>query len=1565
MNARLSTKDIIWIIPATCTFIFVVWLLPSVLGFLCAASVFLLMALIFKMFYNSDSLSVSITFKSTSTHFLFRAVPYLCAVFCIVLQYTVGSMTDYYLSWADISPLNYLRAFGFIAISVFFVGYFILVLLGLEKRLTRLETFVYSYILSIVIVTVSTYYLSLYTKIFYTTHITILTSVLLALAAIRTTLPELKKHSTHQDDQFKITFSAASKVMLILTFLTVLGIAAIFSGNPTLISGDMWRHNGWSVMITRNVLPDNYAIFHLYIATNMVCTGLPILNTHELIAVVTAVVLVLSFYLMVRTLMKDVKKSVIASVFFVIGGGFGGLLFLYNYASNSTVSGGTLQSLLNQVNIQSMLDTRYLYLTPDWFTESITVFICVFCLMHFLVKEKGKDWTHLLLVPVAVFAGYSDRPEIVIFFVALFVLSILSHEKDDRRHLIKISILSIIGLLFCFFYADLTYMGEILLITLLALAAFASLAVSTFRYRIVISRVVKGFRTVILVSLLYIVCLCLIIWAQMRSTIFNNFTYITDVGMVPWYTYPVMLGIFSLIVIAGLFRYKSILKEDKRMIALFLSLSVLFIILGRLLTFINTHNTLSFQFWEIRTVSWARLFLVIVAAYFSVLFLDNICSKLKKDRFTTLNKRLPKTILVGCIIAVIVFASCASTLVKIGYWTNYSTYGVEGEGGNTVSAKELDAVNYLRINAQPYSQAIALSDSSWEVEKWFAGLPNTFDRPSVFYNTTQSSLALRTLATQDYIYLPERDQNTLDSYSESYLKDNIMPYLPVVFNNSEVTIYNIPELSIPNSNSTFAYVTCGTGFQLIDDNLLDWAVHAQSGTIKNLALTYSNGVSTLSGILNSSVRDYYLLSLPVSGKINTNDYPSISIKWKSTDYCATFEVKYTDGTYLTNYAASKIVSRSLPDWTITAIDQPANKTIDSIILGIDDRYHTTVSGSQSISINYMTLKSVSSENAFTTDLLAASNYGYALTSNMDPNLYSYKSLLLSSDIGTYDFSDDFSNGLSQWTSAGGIWVIQNSTLLQTQVTPYVNAEVSAGETSWSNYTVSVKARSVGNLTDDIALQFRYQDASNTYDFRMQSGLLRVGKYVNGSYALLASRTDFNLNGDTWYNLSVTVKGNNILCYLNSKLAFNVVDNSYSTGKIAFRAEGISAAFDNLTVQTVDRTTELNQYLNYIKGGSTVVVLGNGDLGYFASLMNLAYGTQTTVNSIQYSNSTIQFYPSNVTTLTSSSSQTKTIASYFAVNGETPFVLSINIGSGKLIYLNCDAVESIIDNSSNMSKYNLMSQIGSLIGDMAEAQTVDYSATQHWNYNVAYSMNLKGTVNINTVQLPFSSASIQTNNITFTTTNGKSSTITNATITNLSIQGASNSTITSSTIQLSLFSGGPYTAFDFADGLKWQINLDDATQLATTYSVDNSTYTQTVKGGTITIDSPYATLLTNTPTVSIAGQTIFSSAYIGWTGSSYKVTSEGDEFSIKGNASFTVECSDGTTALLSNLTYTGVATTVVSSSSWNEFDIPWYSILTSPYHLLLVGAIGCIVLVYGVKNLKKKQEVKLTQKTLKR
>ena len=317
---------------------------------------------------------------------------------------------------------------------------------------------------------------------------------------------------------------------------------------------------------------------------------------------------------------------------------------------------------------------------------------------------------------------------------------------------------------------------------------------------------------------------------------------------------------------------------------------------------------------------------------------------------------------------------------------------------------------------------------------------------------------------------------------------------------------------------------------------------------------------------------------------------------------------------------------------------------------------------------------------------------------------------------------------------------------------------------------------------------------------MQSGLLRVGKYVNGSYVLLASRTDFNLNGDTWYNLSVTVKGNNILCYLNSKLAFNVVDNSYSTGKIAFRAEGISAAFDNLTVQTVDRTTELNQYLNYIKGGSTVVVLGNGDLGYFASLMNLAYGTQTTVNSIQYSNSTIQFYPSNVTTLTSSSSQTKTIASYFAVNGETPFVLSINIGSGKLIYLNCDAVESIIDNSSNMSKYNLMSQIGSLIGDMAEAQTVDYSATQHWNYNVAYSMNLKGTVNINTVQLPFSSASIQTNNITFTTTDGKSSTITNATITNLSIQGASNSTITSSTIQLSLFSGGPYTAFDFADGL---------------------------------------------------------------------------------------------------------------------------------------------------------------------
>ena len=184
--------------------------------------------------------------------------------------------------------------------------------------------------------------------------------------------------------------------------------------------------------------------------------------------------------------------------------------------------------------------------------------------------------------------------------------------------------------------------------------------------------------------------------------------------------------------------------------------------------------------------------------------------------------------------------------------------------------------------------------------------------------------------------------------------------------------------------------------------------------------------------------------------------------------------------------------------------------------------------------------------------------------------------------------------------------------------------------------------------------------------------------------------------------------------------------------------------------------------------------------------------------------------------------------------------------------------------------------------------------------------------MSTTQLPLALTSIQTDNITITAANSKPIKILNATITALYTQGTLHSMLTADTMQLSPFARGSYTAFDFPDGCQWTINLSSDAQVTIDYN-DGAAHTVSTKGGIITLYSPSTTLLTTMPDLTNQGQTVFSKGYIGWIGSSDKVTSEGNQFSINGNV-LTIDCVDGTTALLSNLTYSGSATTPAASTA---------------------------------------------------
>ncbi len=1164
MKIKLNLENLCWIIPSIVISIIVLWIINGILGFILSGIAALLLFCAFKLLNSRDSSLIVLSVDQKSAKSL-KSLLYVFAFLSLLSVFLVNPLNTSYADWSSISLLNYLRAISAFLITSFFGGYFVLDLLGFNEKISRIEKVLYSFILSVLITVTSTYYFSVYIKEFSIIPLISISSCLLLLAIIRFLWKQSRSCGT--DNTIKSKISLSSIILLLVILFAFFGLLSIFSENSTLISGDMWRQNGWGVMITRGVFPKALEIFDNYLAANLALSGIPILNMHTLLVFPFAALLILSFYLMVNSLFNSAKKSALSTIFFTIGGGFGGSLFLYSYLTGPSNS----QALLENISAQTILDTRYTYGSPFWFAESIFSFISVFVLLHFLNTEKSKNRLYLLIIPAAIFIGYITRPEIAIFFLALIIFSLLYRERGSREHIKRISIASLLGLVLTLAYFNPSNNGFIAILLLLTCSSIAiiTLIIVSLNYKVKIQASIKR-RLPIFLGLIYFIGLSFLVWFDMRPDIQNNFDKIYAIGVVPWYAYFLLLGLPAIIAMIGVIFYFGTLREDlKKPLKLFLVLSLLFILIGRFLSFINTQTTFSLPFWEIRTAFWARIFIAVCAACLLIPIFNSTKTRYYKHaRFSSSSKKLVKILVIGCIISVVVVVGVSSTILRTEYWTNFAQYGTAGEGQTTVSPSELEAIDFLRLNTKPYSQTITLTALSWDKVKYFGGIPNTFDRTSLFFDATQSAFLLRTLSTQDFIYVDQGDQFYLDQpYKNSYLVTNYLPYLPVPFNYSNVAIYEIPEISPPNSNASLAIVTPGTGFTFADDRLSTWDLHAQSRTIKNITTTSSSSIFTLSGYLTTSSRDYYLLSQPVIN-MNTNDFPTLSIKWKSTDSCATFNVKYSDGTYLTEYTGSKLISQSMPDWTVTTTNQPTNKTVTEIIVGIDDRTDIQVDGLQSVSIDYIAFRSNDRPQVSAlTKLLAASNVDYAIVSDQDPNLCQYPQLLLASDINTYDLSDDFSSTSSQYASQTGVWLIENGELEQTQKTSYVDATITAGNQLWTDYTATVQAKSIGKLSDDIALQFRYQDSNNSYDFRMQSDLLRLGKFVNGSYSPIVSSTSYTVEGNTWYKLSVTVKGNNIVCYLNDQQVFNVVDNSFSKGQIALRTEGITAAFDNLTVQT--------------------------------------------------------------------------------------------------------------------------------------------------------------------------------------------------------------------------------------------------------------------------------------------------------------------------------------------------------------------------------------------------------------
>ena len=131
------------------------------------------------------------------------------------------------------------------------------------------------------------------------------------------------------------------------------------------------------------------------------------------------------------------------------------------------------------------------------------------------------------------------------------------------------------------------------------------------------------------------------------------------------------------------------------------------------------------------------------------------------------------------------------------------------------------------------------------------------------------------------------------------------------------------------------------------------------------------------------------------------------------------------------------------------------------------------------------------------------------------------------------FESDFSQGTDGWKLLDGNWSVQGGALRQSEEDTFIRAL--AGDPSWSEYTLSLKARKLSGSEGFLILFNIAGDYDRTW--------WNIGGWNNSQSALESNGTQdgkpFAVETGRWYDIELTVAGGHVQCRLDGKLIHDV------------------------------------------------------------------------------------------------------------------------------------------------------------------------------------------------------------------------------------------------------------------------------------------------------------------------------------------------------------------------------------------------------------------------------------------
>jgi hypothetical protein len=139
-----------------------------------------------------------------------------------------------------------------------------------------------------------------------------------------------------------------------------------------------------------------------------------------------------------------------------------------------------------------------------------------------------------------------------------------------------------------------------------------------------------------------------------------------------------------------------------------------------------------------------------------------------------------------------------------------------------------------------------------------------------------------------------------------------------------------------------------------------------------------------------------------------------------------------------------------------------------------------------------------------------------------------------------------------------------------------------GDSSWINYVLNAKVKTVNSSTGWASLIFRILNDGTYYTFQIEPATTcaKLERRTDHSTTILRVATVSSLKSNTWYNLTVKIIDDSAYCYIDSALIFKYKGILIPSGGAGLASWHMNSEFDDFSVEAVSNDTVLSDKFNY-------------------------------------------------------------------------------------------------------------------------------------------------------------------------------------------------------------------------------------------------------------------------------------------------------------------------------------------------------------------------------------------------